>query len=224
MKNQLVIIFLLGSLLVGASASATPTFTTLLKPPVVTQLVGRINRPALHTCRLHLKAEKCKLKTMLTEYKYCVQSVLGKYHACQQTLAFFHTTNGGLIKTIKTYRHTDVIFANYVYIADQSTGYFIVTPLGQLLSLPLSFPMKTVKQAPGYKVIAKKYPRVNLWGIKSFPTLQRISKNCYQLIFTQQLKDGCNACRLAGTAKVAYDFSADGKTFYGAKIIKLIPK
>ena len=224
MKNQLVISLFLGWLLLGTNTFATPSITKFLRTPTITQFAGGINQPDAHACRLHLEAAKCKLKTMLTEYKHCVQSILGKYPTCRQTLAFFHTTNGGLIKIIRSYQHVDVIFADYGYIADQGTGYFIVTPSGQLLSLPLSFSRKILRRAPGYQAIAKKYPRVNLWSIQGFPTLQKIPPRRYRLIFIQQLKDGCDACALAGTAKVAYDFSNDGKTFYGAKIIDLIPR
>lgn len=187
----------------------------------VNDFVGGINLKDAHSCRLHLQSAKCNLKTMLNDFKYCVRAVLMKHPVCKQTLAFFNLTGGAAIKLIKRYHNIEVILANCVYIAEQGKGYFLITKSGQHLTLPMNVSQQAIKKAPGYKAIVKRYPHVGLWQILHFPVGERLSRHRYRLIFTQQLKDGCNACAVAGTAKVAYDFTHNGKKFHGVKILKL---
>ncbi len=189
----------------------------------VPNFVAGIDKSAAKICAQEIEKSKCKLESVFTEYKNCVQNVLVRHKTCKQSLTFFKLTDGGVFKQIRTYPNMDVILADYVYIADQGTGYFLVTHSGQFFALPLLISNKQLKAAPNYQSLVKRYPRLNVWQILDFPRGVKLSPNRYRLIFTQQLKDGCNACALAGTAKVAYDFSSDGKQFYGVKILKLIP-
>lgn len=187
----------------------------------VNDFVGGINLRDARICRERMQAAKCNLKTMLNDFKYCVRAVLLKHPVCKQTLVFFNLTSGAVIKSIKRYHNIDAIVANCTYIAEQGRGYFLITKSGQYLTLPMNVSQQVVKKAPGYKAIAKRYPRVGLWQILHFPVGERLSHHRYRLVFTQQLKDGCNACAVAGTAKVAYDFTRNGKKFHSIKILKL---
>ncbi len=193
--------------------------------PIVDSLVGGISHNNALTCRRYVKAAKCNLNDMFNEFRSCVRTALSKHPVCKQSLAFFNLTGGGVIHTIKRYNHSiDVILADYVYIADQGTGYFLTTTSVQYVPLPINFSKSTLKKAPGYQAIAKKYKHVGVWQILDFPKGETLSHHRYRLIFTQQLKDGCNACAIVGTAKVAYDFTNHGKTFDSVKVLKLIPK
>lgn len=200
------------------------TSTILAAKPMVPQFIGGIDAKTAKICMQHTKQSSCQLKNMLTDYQPCMKKVLLNTPGCQQSLAFFKLTSGGIFHTVKHYRNIDVILADYVYIADQGNGYFLVMKNGQFLALPLNISKKILKAAPGYTPIAKKFRHVGTWQILDFPRAVSVSPQRYRLIFTQQLKDGCNACALAGTAKVAYDFSPDGKQFFGISIIQLIPK
>ncbi|WP_304985621.1 hypothetical protein [Coxiella-like endosymbiont] len=145
-----------------------------------------------------------------------------KQPVCQQSLTFFKLTDGGIFKAIRRYNTLDVIHVDYVYIADQGTGYFLVIPTGQLITLLVLISKKELKSAPGYQDITNHYPHVV--GILDFPYAVKLLYHLYRLVSAQQLKDGCNACALAGKARVDYDFSADGKEFYQIKVLKLIPQ
>lgn len=95
-------------------------------------------------------------------------------------------------------------------------------PTGQLITFPVLISKKELKSELGYQDIANHDPNISGWQILDFPYAVKLPHHCYRLVFAQQLKDGCNACALAGKARVAYDFSADGKEFYGVKVVKLI--
>jgi hypothetical protein len=159
------------------------SLTAYSQKQIIPQFVGGIDQQKAKICMQQTKQSPCKLKNMLADYQACIKKVLLRTPDCQQSLAFFKKTSGG------------------IFIAK-----------------------KTLKKVPGYTTIAKKFPRVDTWQILDFPQAVSISPQRYRLVFTQQLKDGCNACALAGTAKVAYDFSADGKQFFGVSVIRLIPK
>jgi hypothetical protein len=200
------------------------SLTAYSQKQIIPQFVGGIDQQKAKICMQQTKQSPCKLKNMLADYQACIKKVLLRTPDCQQSLAFFKKTSGGIFNRVRHYQNIDIILADYVYVADQGTGYFLVMKNGQFLALPLNIAKKTLKKVPGYTTIAKKFPRVDTWQILDFPQAVSISPQRYRLVFTQQLKDGCNACALAGTAKVAYDFSADGKQFFGVSVIRLIPK
>lgn len=200
------------------------SLTAYSQKQIVRQFVGGIDQQQAKICMQQTKQSPCKLKNMLTDYQPCMKKVLLRTPACQQSLAFFKLTSGGIFHSVRHYQNLDVILADYVYIADQGNGFFLVMKNGQFLALPLNISKKILKAAPGYAAIVKKFPRVDTWQILDFPHVMHVAPHRYRLVFTQQLKDGCNACALAGTAKVAYDFSADGKQFFGVSVIRLIPK
>lgn len=218
------ITLLLGFIIATNPALALPPIPRLKNYESVQDFVGGINIKDAHICRRYVQAANCSSKTVFSDFKDCVKSVLTKHPVCKQSLAFFHLTGGGVLKSIRRYHNIDVILADYVYIADQGTGYYIVTKSGEYLTLPINLSREALKAARGYNIIVKKYPRVELWQILDFPTAERLPHHRYRLIFTQQLKNGCNACALAGTAKVAYDFTNDGLKFSNVKILRLIPK
>lgn len=210
-------------LLISAALLTVLTVPVFAQTKPISAFVGGINHREAKQCIQAIDKSKCKLKDRFPDYKICVRKVLVSNPECRQSLAFFELTGGGIFKEIRRYHQLDVILADYVYIADQGTGYFLVMPNGQFIALPLIISKKALKKASGYQKIANRYPHVGVWQILNFPVAMKLPNNQYRLVFTQQLKDGCNACALAGTAKVAYDFSADGKQFYGVKVLKLIP-
>ncbi|ABS78048.1 hypothetical protein [Coxiella burnetii] len=203
---------------------AFPFCSAFAQTQTIPDFVGGINRHTAKICTQEIEKSRCKLKDLFTNYKLCVHEVLVQHPQCKQSLTFFNSTEGGIFKKIRSYKNIDIILADYVYIADQGTGYFLVTHSGQFIALPLPITKKQLKTMSNYEVIAKKYPHVNAWQILDFPQEIKLPRNRYRLVFTQQLKDGCNACALAGTVKVAYDFSDDGKHFDGIKVLKLSPQ
>ena len=204
-------------------------FSTFILPAFagiknVSDFKGSISYENATSCIKVINNSECKLKDLFTDYKICVQNLLMRQPVCRQSLTFFKLTNGGIFKKIIRYNTIDVIQADYVYIADQGIGYFLIMPNGQLITLPISISKKELKLAPGYQDVATHYPHVSVWQILDFPDAVELPHHRYRLVFTQQLKDGCNACTLAGKARIAYDFSTNGKVFYGMKILKLIPR
>ena len=214
MTKKLLTGFLLLSLVLALTAYA--------QKRMVPQFLGGIDHPAAKICLQKIKQSSFQLKNQLANYQQCVKSVLSLIPQCQQSFVFFKLTSGGIFNRVRHYKNVDVILADYVYIADQGTGYFLVMKNGQFLALPLNIPKKNFQAAPGYVVLKKKFPHVSAWQILGFPYAVNLSPQRYRLVFRQQLKDGCNACALAGIANVAYDFSTDGKQFYGLRVLKLM--
>lgn len=97
-------------------------------------------------------------------------------------------------------------------------------PTEQLITFPVLISKKELKSASGYQDITNNYPHVGALQILDFPYAVKLPHHRYRLVFSKQLKDGCNAYALASKARVAYDFPADGKKFYGVKVLKLIPQ
>lgn len=201
------------------SALNIPAFAEIKSTP---DFIGGIDHEKAASCVTAINNSKCKSKKLFADYKICVRKLLVREPMCKQSLTFFRLTDGGIFKEIRRYHTLEVIQADYVYIADQGTGYFLVMPTGYLITLPILISKKELKLAPGYKDIASHYPHVGAWQILGFPYAVTLPHR-YRLVFTQQLKDGCNACTLVGQARVAYDFSSDGKVFYGIKVLQLIP-
>lgn len=190
---------------------------------VISAFQGGIDQTSAKLCQHQIEQSQCKLKDLFMEYKRCVQKVLVHNSECKQSLIFFKLTDGGIFHTIHTYDSVDVILADYVYIADQGTGYFLVTHKGLFLPIPLNISKKSLKRTAGYELLSKKYLRVTAFRIKDFPYYAELPNNTTRLVFTQQLTDGCTACAHVGTIKVAYDFSSDGKVFKGIKTLKITP-
>lgn len=190
---------------------------------VIPKFVGGIDYPAARTCMLYLKQKPCQLNKMLSGYQLCVKKNLFQHMECQQARTFFKLTNGGVFHELRRYPGVDVILADYVYIADQGQGYFLIMRNGMLLTLPLNVNKKQLQPIDNYLTWVKKFPRMQLWQITGFPKFLHVSPDRTRLVFTQQIKDGCNACKILGNAVIAYDFSKDGKNFYGIKVLKLIP-
>ncbi|WP_251366112.1 hypothetical protein [Coxiella-like endosymbiont of Rhipicephalus sanguineus] len=97
-------------------------------------------------------------------------------------------------------------------------------PTEQLITFPVLISKKELKSASGYQDITNNYPHVGALQILDFPYAIKLPHHRYRLVFSQQLKNNYNAYALAGKARVAYDFPADGKEFYGVKVVKLIPQ
>lgn len=185
------------------------------------QFVGGIQEKEATACVKQVQQSQCNLREWFSSYMRCVRQVLKQHDECKQSLLFFKLTHGGVFHRIKDYPNVQVILADYVYIADQGTGYYLITKKGQFFSLPFYIKRKVLKASPGYVELAKKHPRLEAWGILDFPTGYPLP-NGYRLVFEQELKDGCNACAIAGTATVAYDFSKDGE-LRSTKVLSLKP-
>ena len=71
----------------------------------------------------------------------------------------------------------------------------------------------------GDPVLVRKYPKVDFFGSGiDFTKMELLPPGGQRFIFAFDLKDGCNACEVVGTANVAYDFDASGR-FIGTKLL-----
>ncbi len=76
-------------------------------------------------------------------------------------------------------------------------------------------------QDPRYFAIAAKYPKIMLWsGGAVFKQMEGLPGGGQRFIFAYDLKNGCHACEVGGSAYVAFDFDARGK-FLGTKLLHL---
>ncbi len=195
-------------------------------PLTIQTFHGGIHALSAKQCLRKLDHAHCKLNNLSNPRRACIEQILSKTPVCQQTLAFFKLSGGAVFEKIKKYGALTVILANYRYISDQSADFFIVTPAGQFIALPLAIPKNLLIHTKGYAKAEKMYAHITPWQIRQFPRGFHIKHNRYRLIFKQELKNGCNACTRAGNVEIAYDFSKNGSIFYGIHVLKLnlIPK
>lgn len=73
---------------------------------------------------------------------------------------------------------------------------------------------------PGYRRLLERRPKTGLWQCRGFEGAD-LSQAGQRFIFSFYLKEGCNACPVAGLAYLAFDFDANGK-FLGIKLVGLI--
>ncbi len=200
------------------------TVNAVAKPTTVVDFIGGINSQYMHNCLNKIESSSCKITDVSKNYKNCIHKVMHQHRACQQFLNFFQLTNGGLISKLKQYRNISVIRAEYPYVSEMHHSYFIVTKAGEFLSLPVFIKRKTLREATNYPSLAKQYPQISTWQILGFPSTKKLANGQYRLVFTQQLKNGCSACAISGTAQIAYDFSNNGDKFMGIRLLRLTPR
>jgi hypothetical protein len=80
-----------------------------------------------------------------------------------------------------------------------------------------------IRKDPLYPAIARKSPRVELWGHADFKAMQALPGGGQRFIFSFVLLNGCHTCEVAGYAQVAFDFTAAGR-FLGTKLLRLTEK
>lgn len=152
------------------------------------------------------------------DFRTCQVKFMQQHGASEQAIAFFNAKSAW-IEDFRRYRNLTVV-KTVVMAADHSDAFFIITSQGVIIDVDDYDLLKTINlnSKPKFKAILKHYPKASLWfGNHRFPTLAGQTR----LIFSYLIKDGCNACAIAGHAWLAFDFDALGN-FKGIKLINLM--
>lgn len=64
---------------------------------------------------------------------------------------------------------------------------------------------------PLYASLRKTFPKLEIWPMHNFDTMQQLSDGEQRFIFNFILMNGCRACEVAGWSKIAFDFNTEGR-------------
>lgn len=151
-------------------------------------------------------------------FQACQLNYMQQHGATKQALVFFKATNGW-VQDFRRYQHVTVV-KSLVMAADHAEEFFIINSKGVVIDVDDYNLLKTINlnSKQEFKDILKCYPKATLWfGSHNFPTPAGPSR----LIFSYVIKDGCNACAIAGHAWLAFDFDTQGN-FKSIKLIHLM--
>ncbi len=170
------------------------------------------------------ETNQCLQATNPNDYQSCILTTMQKHNASAQAIAF-NKYSRGWIKDFKTYGKITVIYAA-IPGADYSDGYFIINNQGSIINVDDYAILSEIDitKNPHYKEIIQRFPSASLWpgNHQSFPDVATSPENSPRFIFTYSLLNGCHACEIAGTAKIAFDFDNGGQ-FINAQLVDLIP-
>ena len=215
--NKLLIIILtcviFGYSLTVNADTVLPEFVGGVKPDAV------MSKPLTQN-----EINQCMQATNPTDYQNCILTTMQKRDASDQAIAF-NKYSRGWIKEFKTDGKLTIIYAS-IPGADYSDGYFIINNQGSIINVDDYAILSEIdiSKNPHYKEIIQQFPSASLWpgNHQSFPDMTTSPENSPRLVFTYTLLNGCHACEIAGTAKIAFDFDDDGQ-FLNAQLIDLTP-
>lgn len=72
-----------------------------------------------------------------------------------------------------------------------------------------------------YANFVRRFPDLELWPMYGFDKMQKLPGGGQRFIFDFTLLNGCRACDVAGSAKIAFDFDVSG-TFLRTSLIGLV--
>jgi len=73
-----------------------------------------------------------------------------------------------------------------------------------------------------YMSLRRRFPNLTVWPMHEFDTMQGLPDGGQRFIFSFTLMNGCRACEVAGSAKVAFDFNTEGR-LKGTMLLGLVP-
>lgn len=152
------------------------------------------------------------------DFRACQILFMQQHCASEQAIAFFKAKSAW-IQDFRRYQPVTVV-KSLVMAADHSEEFFIINSKGVVIDVDDYNLLKTINlnSKREFKDILKRYPKATLWfGGHHFPTPAGPSR----LIFSYVIKDGCNACAIAGHAWLAFDFDTQGN-FKSIKLIHLM--
>lgn len=156
----------------------------------------------------------------------CVTAILRRAGATPEALAFTAMLGGeGYLESFRQMGKVDLATVAYPLRANENEGFMLVNGSPPTVQVEDFVHLKhiDIRKDPLYPAIARKFPRVELWGHADFKALQALPGGGQRFIFSFVLLNGCHACEVAGYAQVAFDFSAAGR-FLGTKLLRLTEK
>jgi hypothetical protein len=152
----------------------------------------------------------------------CIASVMRRGGALPAAIAFTRRMDGdAYAESFRKMGPVDLISVFYPTRANTNQAYFMVNGTPPLVSAEDHLRRIDITQDPRYPAIVKKFPKIMLWqGGPVFKEMQRLAGGGQRFVFAYFLLNGCHACKVGGSAYVAFDFDARG-TFEGTKLLRL---
>lgn len=159
-----------------------------------------------------------------SNYQQCLLDAMQSKGANDQSIAFLKYASGWITED-QAHGNITIVHA-FIPAADHDDGYFVISNDGTILDVDDATILNDIDitKNTAYQTIIKNYPSATIWpgNHQGFPDVTTSPQNSPRLIFTYTLLNGCHACEIAGTAKIAFDFDDDGR-FLGATLIDLSP-
>lgn len=156
----------------------------------------------------------------------CVTAILRQAGATPEALAFTTMLGGeGYLASLRQLGKVDLATVVYPLRANENQGFMLVNGSPPTIQVEDFAHLKhiDIRKDALYPTIARKFPRVELWGHADFEAVRALPGGGQRFIFSFVLLNGCHACEVAGYAQVAFDFSAAGR-FLGTKLLALAAK
>ncbi len=202
---------------VWAQTPSGPPPTNPIGPSAIWQ-------PDLHF--LAAVKKECR-QPQFPNFEECFVAQMEKSGAPADAVAFTRQTgNTGYLRDFRKVGRVDIAYVSYPFRANQNQVWLLVN--GDPGAVDVDdfklLPVDNFSKNSTYAALAKKYPKISVWpGDRSgtkYPLATVRSSGGQSFIVEYNLQDGCRGCARLATARLAFDFDADGK-FLGAKLERI---
>jgi len=154
----------------------------------------------------------------------CVLAFMKKSGASEESMNFVRKIDGeGYLETFEEKGRVDIGHVAFPARANTNEAYVFLNGSPSFISTELGWHALDISRDPNYSKLKKQYPELQVWPAGArFISVGAGSHGGQRFIFSYYLVNGCHACGVDWVARVAFDFSRDGK-FKGIKVLKLIP-
>jgi hypothetical protein len=148
----------------------------------------------------------------------CFVSQMQKAGAPEPALAFARRTeNQGYLRDFRDTGKVDVAHAEYPFRANENRVCFLVNgepPMIDVDDLSL-IRADALAENAAYAALVKRFPNLSIFpGLRfgvTAPGAANLKNGGQRFMLDFLLHDGCHACTVVGSMKVAYDFDVNGK-------------
>jgi hypothetical protein len=150
--------------------------------------------------------------------------------ASPQAVAFIHAIhNEGFMRDFRDAGRVSIAFVSYPFRANENQGVFLVNGSPELFDPDDSnlIPQDELAKNSTYAKLLKQHPRLTVFpadraGTK-FIDAKSTSHGGQRFELPYQILDGCRACALVATLRLAFDFD-DTDKFIGSKVLSIKPE
>ncbi len=167
--------------------------------------------------------ERCS-SPAVQDFGECFVSVMQDFKAPSLAVAFARRIgNTGYLRGFRQAGVVDIAFVTYPFRANENYGCFLVNGDPPIVDVDDFEIIKKIdlKKDTQYAEIAFGFPKVGLWPGDRWSAdcaIAETTKDRQRFLVTYRLLNGCHACELLGSARVAFDFDGGGK-FLGTEIV-----
>jgi Tol biopolymer transport system component len=157
-----------------------------------------------------------------TSFVQCVVAVMQRAGASPGAIAITRQLDGrGFMISFEETGLVDLAAIFYPFNANNNWQLALVNGNPELIVVSRVVDTN-IRSHPHYAALAEKHPNALLWaGINQYEMVEVTSTGGQRFIFSFALVDGCHACGMVGTARVAFEFDGSGR-FLGSQLLSLV--